>query len=63
LIVFTSTAQATLPLAVRNYSTQYSQDTAMVLAFATLAMVPALILYLVGERQIVAGLGAGAVKG
>ena len=63
LVVFTSTAQATLPLAVRNYSTQYSQDTAMVLAFATLAMIPALVLYLIGERQIVAGLGAGAVKG
>ena len=35
----------------------------MVLAFATLAMIPALVLYLIGERQIVAGLGAGAVKG
>lgn len=63
LVVFTTTSQSTLPLAVRNYSTQYSQDTAMVLAFASLAMLPALVLYLFAERQIVAGLGAGAVKG
>jgi raffinose/stachyose/melibiose transport system permease protein len=34
-----------------------------VLAFVTLALVPTIGFYLVAERQIVAGLTAGAVKG
>jgi raffinose/stachyose/melibiose transport system permease protein len=34
-----------------------------VLAFTTLSLVPALIFYVIAERQIVGGLTAGAVKG
>ena len=52
----------TLPLGVADYSTQYSSDTAGVLAFTTLAMIPALILFLAMQRRIVGGL-TGAVKG
>lgn len=52
----------TLPLGVADYSTEYSADTAGVLAFTTIAMVPALILFLAMQRRIVNGL-QGAVKG
>jgi len=63
LVATTSSDQWTLPLAVRNFQAQYTQDTALVLAFATLSMIPALLFYIVAERQIVGGLSAGAVKG
>ncbi len=63
LLVLSSPEAQTLPLGVSNYSTQYSQDTAGVLAFTTLAMIPALLFYLIAERQIVGGLSSGAVKG
>jgi raffinose/stachyose/melibiose transport system permease protein len=53
----------TLPLGVTNFSTQYSSDTARVLAFTSLSMVPALVFYVVAERQIVSGLASGALKG
>jgi raffinose/stachyose/melibiose transport system permease protein len=53
----------TLPLGVTNFSTQYSSDTARVLAFTTLSMVPALVFYVIAERQIVSGLASGALKG
>ena len=53
----------TLPIGVTNFSSQYTTDTARVLAFTTLSMVPALLFYLVAERQIVSGLSSGAVKG
>jgi raffinose/stachyose/melibiose transport system permease protein len=62
-VVCTTGVQPPLPITVRNYSTQYLQESAMVLAFATLAMIPALVPYLVAEWQMVAGPGAGAVKG
>ncbi|MEG3093494.1 ABC transporter permease subunit, partial [Sphingomonas sp. PB1R3] len=52
----------TLPLGVADYSTQYSADTAGVFAFTTIAMIPALVLFLALQRRIVGGL-QGAVKG
>jgi raffinose/stachyose/melibiose transport system permease protein len=52
----------TLPLGVADYSTEHSADTAGVLAFTTIAMIPALVLFLAMQRRIVNGL-QGAVKG
>jgi raffinose/stachyose/melibiose transport system permease protein len=52
----------TLPLGVANYSSQYTQDTARILAFTALSMVPALGFFVLAERRIVGGL-SGAVKG
>ena len=43
----------TLPLGVTNYSTQYTADTAKILAFTTLSMVPALVFYAFAERHLV----------
>jgi raffinose/stachyose/melibiose transport system permease protein len=63
LVVLNDPDLWTLPLGVTNYSTQYSSDTARVLAFTSLSMVPALVVYVVAERQIVSGLASGAVKG
>jgi raffinose/stachyose/melibiose transport system permease protein len=51
-----------LPLGVTQFSTQYSSDTAAVLAYTSLAMIPALVFFLAAERRIVGGL-QGAVKG
>lgn len=55
-------ANYTLPLGVQQFSTQYSSDTAGVLAFTSLAMIPALVFFMFAERRIVGGL-TGAVKG
>lgn len=52
----------TLPLGVQQFSTQYSQDTGAVMAYTSLAMLPALVFFLAAERRIVGGL-TGAVKG
>ncbi len=51
-----------LPLGVTQFSSQYSQDTGAVLAYTSLAMIPALIFFLLAEKRIVGGL-TGAVKG
>lgn len=51
-----------LPLGVTQFSTQYSQDTGAVLAYTSLAMIPALVFFLMAEKRIVGGL-TGAVKG
>lgn len=46
----------TLPLGVQQFSSQFGQDTALVLAYTMLASVPALAFFFVAERQIVAGI-------
>jgi raffinose/stachyose/melibiose transport system permease protein len=63
LVMLSSADNWTLPLGVTNFSTQYTTDTARILAYTTLALVPALAFYLVAERQLVGGLTAGSVKG
>lgn len=63
LLVLDNDALWTLPLGTMQYQGQYGQDWARVLAFVTLTIVPTVIFYLLAERQIVAGLTAGAIKG
>jgi raffinose/stachyose/melibiose transport system permease protein len=63
LVMLSDADTWTLPLGVTNFSTQYTTDTARILAYTTLALVPALAFYLVAERQLVGGLTAGSVKG
>ncbi|MFI0901725.1 carbohydrate ABC transporter permease [Streptomyces sp. NPDC020983] len=62
LYILNSQANYTLPLGVQAFSSQYSTDTAKVLAFTSLAMLPALIFFSIFEKRIVGGL-TGAVKG
>lgn len=63
LLVLVQADEWTLPLGINNISTTYVTDTAAILAYTTLAMIPALVFYFIAQRQIVHGLTAGGVKG
>jgi raffinose/stachyose/melibiose transport system permease protein len=63
LLILGGGDQWTLPLGVMNFSQQYSQDVARILAYTSLAMIPALLFYVVAERQLIGGLTSGAIKG
>nr|WP_296075972.1 carbohydrate ABC transporter permease [uncultured Actinoplanes sp.] len=63
LIVFNDSRWWTLPLGVQQFQSQYSADTARILAYVTLAMLPSLLCYAVAERQIIGGLTSGVGKG
>ncbi|WIE55583.1 MULTISPECIES: carbohydrate ABC transporter permease [unclassified Curtobacterium] len=62
LFILNNEGQYTLPLGVQAFSSQYSVDTAKVLAFTTMSMIPALVFFTIFQRRIVGGL-TGAVKG
>lgn len=62
LLVFNDQDHYTLPLGVAFFQSTYSSDTASILAFASLSMVPALVFFVLAERYIVSGL-TGALKG
>ncbi|HHW82808.1 MAG TPA: carbohydrate ABC transporter permease [Actinomycetales bacterium] len=62
LFILSSPDKYTLPLGVQAFASQHSVDTAAVLAFTSLSMLPALLFFSIFERRIVGGL-TGAVKG
>jgi raffinose/stachyose/melibiose transport system permease protein len=62
LFILDQDSTYTLPLGVQAFASQYSVDTAQVLAFTSLSMLPALVFFSLFERRIVGGL-TGAVKG
>jgi raffinose/stachyose/melibiose transport system permease protein len=63
LVVIDKDILWTLPLGTMQFQGQYGQDLNMVAAFVTLSAVPAVLFYVLAERQIVSGLTAGALKG
>lgn len=62
LFILNNEASFTLPLGTQAFASQYSVDTAKVLAFTSLSMIPALIFFSLFQKRIVGGL-TGAVKG
>lgn len=62
LFILNRESTYTLPLGVQAFASQYSVDTAKVLAFTSLSMIPALLFFSLFQRRIVGGL-TGAVKG
>ncbi|MDQ1306993.1 MAG: raffinose/stachyose/melibiose transport system permease protein [Actinomycetota bacterium] len=62
LFILNRESTFTLPLGVQAFASQYSVDTAKVLAFTSLSMIPALVFFSIFQRRIVGGL-TGAVKG
>ena len=63
LLVFNSLRKFTLPMGVMDFMGQHASDWNMILAFLTLAMVPAVVIYIASQRYIVEGLTRGAIKG
>ena len=62
LLVFNDSTNFTLPLGVAMFQSEHTQDTAKVLAFTALSMIPALTFFVLAERRMVGGL-TGSVKG
>ena len=63
LVVLNSESRYPWTLGLMAYQGQYSTAWQLVLAFITLTILPAILMFLFAQRYIVAGLTAGAVKG
>jgi raffinose/stachyose/melibiose transport system permease protein len=53
----------TMPMGVFNFQQLYSFNYALVCAYITIALIPVLIIYLLGQKYIISGMTTGAVKG
>jgi ABC-type glycerol-3-phosphate transport system permease component len=56
-------SRMTIPVGIQSFMQQYSADWGSLMASATLAMVPTLILFLFIQKYLISGALAGAVKG
>jgi ABC-type glycerol-3-phosphate transport system permease component len=63
LIVLRTADKFTVPVGLASLVGLYKVEYGMILAGAFLATLPILVIFVVGRRQFVAGLTAGAVKG
>ena len=62
-ILINNPAMTTVSLAVSQFQGQYSTDYGAMMAASTIILLPQLILYAVFQKQVVAGMTMGAVKG
>ena len=63
MMIGTSEHYKTLPVAVQTFIGSYVTEWNMVMSAALLAMIPMIIVFLFGQKQIVQGMIDGAVKG
>ena len=63
LIMLNSESKYPWPLGIMVYKGEFSTAWQLVLAFITLTILPTIIAFFIAQRQIIAGLTAGAVKG
>ena len=63
LIILTDDDKYTIPVAVANLSGEHALDLELMMAAAVLTVIPVLALFFVLQKQYIAGLMAGSVKG
>lgn len=63
LVVFNRETLYPWPLGIMAFQGEYSTDWHLVLAFITLTILPAVVMFFAAQRHIVAGLTSGSVKG
>jgi raffinose/stachyose/melibiose transport system permease protein len=63
LILLNTDTRYPWPLGIMVYQGEFSTEWQLVLAFVTLTILPAIIVFFAAQKHIVAGLTAGAVKG
>ena len=63
LIYLSSTNKKTIQLMLRMFNTQYSSNYAQIMAAATVALIPVLILFVFLQRYFVEGIATSGIKG
>lgn len=63
MYLLNSSSKWTLPLSVYNFYGQYSRSWNLVCADVVLVSIPVVIVYIIAQKYLIAGMTAGAVKG
>ncbi len=63
LVILNSESIYPWPLGIMMFQGEYMTQWKLVLAFITLTILPAIVMFLVAQKHIISGLTAGAIKG
>ena len=63
LIYLSSTSKKTLQVMLRMFNTQYSSNYALIMAAATVALIPVLVMFIFLQRYFVEGIATTGIKG
>jgi len=63
LVMLKSTHRYTLPIGLLFFDTSQGQQTNLLMAAVTMAVVPLIVIFVVAQKQLVKGIQLGAVKG
>lgn len=65
LVMLTDAAKQTLPVGIANlYEVQrYATDWGALFAALVLALIPTVVLFLIGQKQLLQGMNVGGIKG
>ena len=63
LIIVRDQTMQTLPLGLSRFLTVFEDTTGALYAFCVMVLVPGLVIFLLAQKQFIAGLTAGATKG
>lgn len=63
LVMLNSDSLYPWPLGIMVYQGEYSSEWSLILAFITLTILPTIVVFIIAQKHIIAGLTAGAVKG
>ena len=62
LIVLNDPSKLTLQVALSQLKTAHGTDYGMLMASSLIAVVPLLVVFVIGAKQLIAGISEGAVK-
>jgi multiple sugar transport system permease protein len=62
LTIIEDPAKRTLPIAISLFQGQHLTDWGIVFAASVIAIAPVIVVFVIFQRQLIAGLGAGALK-
>ncbi len=63
MIYFNTESKKTIQLGIRMFIGQYSTEYGLVFAVSVLALIPVIVIFLVGQKQFVQGIASSGIKG
>lgn len=63
MIYFNSEQNKTIQLGIKMFIGQYSTEYGLVMAVSVLALIPVLLIFLIGQKQFVQGIASSGIKG
>lgn len=63
MIYFNTETKKTIQLGIKMFIGQYSTEYGLVMAVSVLALIPVLLIFLIGQKQFVQGIASSGIKG